>query len=57
LLYVFRGELQDVILILQEKQRLPVLMGGVMVIGLFLSGVATLYAVNRFIRTESSKLY
>jgi cell division transport system permease protein len=57
LLYVFRGELQDVILILQEKQRLPVLMSGVMVIGLFLSGVATLYAVNRFIRTESSKLY
>jgi cell division transport system permease protein len=57
LLYMFRGELQDVILILQEKQRLPVLMGGVMVIGLFLSGVATLYAVNRFIRTESSKLY
>jgi cell division transport system permease protein len=57
LLYIFRGELQDVIAILQEKQRLLVLMGGVMIIGLFLSGVATLYAVNRFIRTESSKLY
>ena len=57
LLYMFRGELQDVILILQEKQRVPGLRGGVMVIGLFLSGVATLYAVNRFIRTESSKLY
>jgi cell division transport system permease protein len=57
LLYIFRGELQDVILILQEKQRLLVLMGGVLIIGLFLSGVATLYAVNRFIRTESSKLY
>ncbi|MFN5621267.1 MAG: cell division protein FtsX [Flavobacteriales bacterium] len=57
LLYIFRGELQDVIVILQEKQRLLVLMSGVMIIGLFLSGVATLYAVNRFIRTESSKLY
>lgn len=57
LLYIFKGELQDVILILQEKQRLLVLMGGVLIIGLFLSGVATLYAVNRFIRTESSKLY
>jgi cell division transport system permease protein len=57
LLYIFRGELQDVILILQEKKRLLVLMGGVLIIGLFLSGVATLYAVNRFIRTESSKLY
>lgn len=57
LLYSFRGELQDIINILQERSRLLVLIGGVLFIGLFLSGIATLYAVNRFIRTEASKLY
>jgi len=57
LLYSFRGELQDIINILQERSRLLVLIGGVLVIGLVLSGIATLYAVNRFIRTEASKLY
>ena len=57
LLYVFRSELQDMITILQEKQRLLSLIGGVLLIGLFLSGIATLYAVNRFIRTDASKLY
>lgn len=57
MLYTFRSELQDVIMILQESRRLLVLIGGVLVIGLFLSGIATLYAVNRFIRTEASKLY
>lgn len=57
LLIVFRAELQDMITILQEKQRLLTLIGGVLLIGLFLSSVATLYAVNRFIRTDASKLY
>jgi len=57
LLYVFRSDLQDMITILQEKQRLLTLIGGVLLIGLFLSGIATLYAVNRFIRTDASKLY
>jgi cell division transport system permease protein len=57
LLYSFRGDLQDIINILQERSRLLVLIGGVLFIGLFLSGIATLYAVNRFIRTEASKLY
>lgn len=57
LLIVFRAELQDMITILQEKQRLLTLIGGVLLIGLFLSGIATLYAVNRFIRTDASKLY
>ncbi len=57
LLYVFRSDLQDMITILQEKQRLLSLIGGVLLIGLFLSGIATLYAVNRFIRTDASKLY
>jgi cell division transport system permease protein len=57
LLYAFRSDLQDMINILQEKQRLLTLIGGVLLIGLFLSGIATLYAVNRFIRTEASKLY
>jgi cell division transport system permease protein len=57
LLYTFRGDLQDIINILQERSRLLALIGGVLVIGLILSGIATLYAVNRFIRTEASKLY
>lgn len=57
LLYMFRSDLQDMINILQEKQRLLVLIGGVLTIGLFLSGVATVYAVNRFIRTDADKLY
>jgi cell division transport system permease protein len=57
LLYAFRADLQDLINILQEKQRLLVLIGGVLLIGLFLSGVATVYAVNRFIRTDAAKLY
>lgn len=57
LLFAYRSDLQDMIAILQEKQRLMVLIGGVLLIGLFLSGVATFYAVNRFIRTDASKLY
>jgi len=57
LLFAFRDDLQDMINILQEKQRLLVLIGGVLTIGLFLSGVATVYAVNRFIRTDAAKLY
>jgi cell division transport system permease protein len=57
LLYAFQSDLQDMINILQEKQRLLLLIGGVLLIGLFLSGVATLYAVNRFIRTDADKLY
>ncbi len=57
LLYMFRSDLQDMINILQEKQRLLALIGGVLIIGLFLSGVATVYAVNRFIRTDADKLY
>ena len=57
LLFAFRADLQDMINILQEKQRLLVLIGGVLTIGLFLSGVATVYAVNRFIRTDAAKLY
>jgi cell division transport system permease protein len=57
LLYAFRADLQDMINILQEKQRLLVLMGGVLLIGLSLSGIATAYAVNRFIRTDADKLY
>ena len=57
LLYAFQSDLQDMINILQEKQRLLVLIGGVLLIGLFLSGIATVYAVNRFIRTDADKLY
>jgi cell division transport system permease protein len=57
MLYAFQSDLQDMINILQEKQRLLVLIGGVLFIGLFLSGVATVYAVNRFIRTDADKLY
>ncbi|MFM7727505.1 MAG: hypothetical protein ACKO7B_12440, partial [Flavobacteriales bacterium] len=57
LLFFYRSDLQDMITILQEKQRLLILIGGVLLIGLFLSGVATFYAVNRFIRTEAAKLH
>jgi cell division transport system permease protein len=57
LLYAFRADLQDMITILQEGQRLLVLMSGVLLIGLSLSGIATAYAVNRFIRTDADKLY
>ena len=57
LLFAFQSDLQDMINILQEKQRLLALIGGVLLIGLFLSGVATAYAVNRFIRTDADKLY
>jgi cell division transport system permease protein len=57
LLFAFRSDLQDMINILQEKQRLLALIGGVLLIGLFLSGISTVYAVNRFIRTDSDKLY
>ena len=57
LLYAYRSDLQDMINILQERQRLLALIGGVLIIGLFLSGIATVYAVNRFIRTDASKLY
>jgi cell division transport system permease protein len=57
LLFAYRTDLQDMINILQERQRLLALIGGVLIIGLFLSGIATVYAVNRFIRTDASKLY
>ncbi|MFM7233567.1 MAG: cell division protein FtsX [Flavobacteriales bacterium] len=57
LLFFYRSDLQDMITILQEKQRLLILIGGVLLIGLFLSGVATFYAVSRFIRTEAAKLH
>jgi cell division transport system permease protein len=57
LLYAFQSDLQDMINILQEKLRLLVLIGGVLLIGLFLSGIATVYAVNRFIHTDADKLY
>ncbi len=57
LLFAYRSDLQDMINILQEKQRLLILIGGVMLIGLVLSGISTFYAVNRFIRTEAAKLY
>jgi cell division transport system permease protein len=57
LLFAYRSDLQDMINILQERQRLLALIGGVLIIGLFLSGIATVYAVNRFIRTDASKLY
>jgi cell division transport system permease protein len=57
LLFAFRSDLQDMINILQEKQRLLALIGGVLLIGLILSGISTVYAVNRFIRTDSDKLY
>lgn len=56
-LYYFREEMNDVIEILQEKQRLLVLIGGVFAIGLIMSWLATAYAVRRFLRTEASKLY
>jgi cell division transport system permease protein len=56
-LYYFKEDLNDIIEILQEKNRLLFVIGGVFFIGLLMSWLATAYAVNRFIRTEAAKLY
>jgi cell division transport system permease protein len=56
-LYYFQSDLQDIINILLENNRLMLVIAGVFIIGLLMSWLATAYAVNRFVRTEASKLY
>lgn len=56
-LFYFKEELIDVIQILQEKNRLLLVIGGVLAVGLAMSWIATAYAVNRFIRTEAGRLH
>ena len=57
LLYYFRTDLADVIEILQEQQRLLILIGGVFAVGLLMSWLATTYAVRKFVRTEAARLH
>lgn len=56
-MYSFQNDLKDIIDILREQNRLLVLIGGVFIIGLILSWLATAYAVHRFLRTEAARLY
>lgn len=56
-LYYFREDLKDIIVILMEQNRLLIVIAGVFLIGLTMSWLATAYAVRRFLRTEASKLY
>lgn len=56
-LYYFRNDLQDVVEILRDQNRLLMLIGGVFAIGLLMSWLATAYAVRRFVRTEAAKLH
>ena len=57
LLYYFKNDLQDVITILQDEQRFLILIGLISLTGLIISWLATAYAVRRFVRLDSSKLY
>lgn len=57
LLFYFRVDLTDVIEILKQNNRLLILIGGVVVVGLLISWLATAFAVRRFVRLEQSKLY
>lgn len=57
LLYYFKTDLGDVISILQEEQRFLILIGLVSLTELVISWLATAYAVRRFVRLDSSRLY
>lgn len=56
-LYFVREELSYAIEVLKDKNRFLILIGGVVMIGLIISWLATAFAVRRFIRIETSKLY
>ncbi len=56
-LYYFRIDLNDVVEILRDQNRLLILIGGVFSIGLLMSWLATAYAVRKFVRTEAAKLH
>jgi cell division transport system permease protein len=56
-LYSFQTELKDVIEILRENGRLIWLLLAIFLTGLVVSLGATLYAVRRFVRLETAKLY
>ncbi len=57
IMYYFQNDLKEIIEILQKQQNFLILIGGVLLVGLTMSWLATAYAVRRFIRTEASKLY
>jgi cell division transport system permease protein len=56
-LFYMRQEFSYVIEILKQNNRLLILCGGVIIIGLAISWLATAFAVRRFVRLETSKLY
>lgn len=56
-LFYLREEFSYVIEILKQNNRLLLLCGGVMAVGLLISWLATAFAVRRFVRLEASKLY
>ena len=56
-LYFVREELSYAIEVLKDKNQFLMLIVGVVVIGLLISLIATAFAVRRFIRIETSKLY
>ncbi|MFM7106799.1 MAG: cell division protein FtsX, partial [Flavobacteriales bacterium] len=57
LMLAFRDEMGDIIRVLSEKNRLLILVFTVMAIGLFLSWIATIYAVRKFLYADTGKLY
>ena len=56
-LYFVREELGYAIEVLKDQNRFLMLIGGVVAIGLIISWLATAFAVRRFIRIETSRLY
>ncbi|MFM9984191.1 MAG: cell division protein FtsX [Flavobacteriales bacterium] len=56
-LYFVREELSYAIEVLKDQNRFLMLIGGVVAIGLIISWLATAFAVRRFIRIETSRLY
>lgn len=57
LMLAFRDEMGDIIRVLSEKNRLLTLVFTVMAIGLMLSWIATIYAVRKFLYSDTGKLY
>jgi cell division transport system permease protein len=56
-LYAFQAELKDVVEILRENGRLLWLILAIFVTAMVVALGATLYAVRRFVRLETAKLY
>jgi cell division protein FtsX len=56
-LFYMRYEFAYIIDILKQNNRLLILCAGVIIIGLAISWLATAFAVRRFVRLETNKLY